>query len=297
MELKKDDLFELCKKLNINSQNDVDNLTEKSIKIYNQLPKLIELKSNSKTVISIYGGSGVGKTTISSILNYIFEKNGINSYIITGDNYPRRIPIENDAERIRVYREYGIKGLVKSKNYDEEILNTLKDLQKEDLDFDLELAKKYKWLEIYQSNGQVGLENYLGTDKEIDFSEISNAITEFKEKKENILIRNLGKTEDSLFYENVNFKNIDILIVEWTHGNNELLKGIDLPVYLVSTPKETLEWRKKRNKDTGIGNPFTNQVLEIEQTKLNKQAKNAKLIVSQKGNILTSEELYDLYKE
>lgn len=297
MELSKEDLFEFCQKLNINSQDDIDNLIEKSIKIYDELQKLMALKNLPKTVMSIYGGSGVGKTTISSILNYIFQQNNVNSYILSGDNYPRRIPIENDLERIRIYREYGVKGLVRNKSYSEEIMCILKDLQGQDLDFDPVLIEKYNWLEIYQSNGRVGLQTYLGTDLEIDFSEISNTIADFKQNEERILIRNLGRTEDALFYENIDFKNIDVLILEWTHGNNELLKGVDLPVYLVSTPEETLEWRKKRNKDTGVGNPFTNQVLEIEQSKLNQQAINAKLIVSQKGNILTCKEFYDLYKE
>ena len=43
-------------------------------------------KSDKRVVISIYGGSGVGKTGIASLLTYYFKANGINAYTMSGDN-------------------------------------------------------------------------------------------------------------------------------------------------------------------------------------------------------------------
>ena len=68
-------------------------------------------KSDKRVVISIYGGSGVGKTGIASLLTYYFKANGINAYTMSGDNYPHRIPKYNDMEREKVYEEKGRAGL------------------------------------------------------------------------------------------------------------------------------------------------------------------------------------------
>lgn len=269
-------------------------LIEKTEKIYNEVIFNIKQSGKSKNVISLYGGSGVGKTTISTLLNYVFIKNGINSFVISGDNYPHRIPKSNDAERLRTYRENGLKGLVYSEDYTEECMKILKDLLTKDLDFDTKLTEKYSWLKTYQEHGRKALEKYLGTNDEIDFGEISDLLTKFKNNDKEIYVKSLGRNENDVYYSKVDFSNIEVIILEWTHGNNESLIGVDYPIFLMSTPEETLEWRKKRNRDNGIGNPFTNQVLEIEQKKLNNQSRNAKLIVSQSGDFLTLEEFEKL---
>ena len=63
-------------------------------------PKLLEaLKEleGGKAVVSVFGGSGVGKSEIASLLGWYLQSIGVGSYVISGDNYPRRIPLYNDA--------------------------------------------------------------------------------------------------------------------------------------------------------------------------------------------------------
>ena len=67
--------------------------------------------SNKRIVISIYGGSGSGKTTIAAALQQYFLKDNTACYVLTGDNYPHRIPMRNDEERLNVYNESGEDGL------------------------------------------------------------------------------------------------------------------------------------------------------------------------------------------
>ena len=38
------------------------------------------------------------------------------AYTLSGDNYPHRIPKYNDAERLHVFRESAIRGMVKRRN-------------------------------------------------------------------------------------------------------------------------------------------------------------------------------------
>ena len=59
-----------------------------------------------------------------------------------------------------------------------------------------------------------------------------------------------------------------MLLVEWTHSNSDYYSGVDIPIYLDSTPQETLQYRLERNRDQWIDNPFTMMVLDIEQKML-----------------------------
>ena len=81
-----------------------------------------------------------------------------------------------------------------------------------------------------------------------------------------------------------------MLLVEWTHSNSEYYSGVDIPIYLDSTPQETLQSRLERNRDQWIDNPFTMMVLDIEQKMLKKQAEKAKLIVTRDGTVLDRKE-------
>ena len=65
-----------------------------------------------RCVITVCGGSGVGKSEIASLISYYLNAEGVGAYTLSGDNYPRRYPEQNDAERRRVFHDGGLKGLV-----------------------------------------------------------------------------------------------------------------------------------------------------------------------------------------
>lgn len=75
----------------------------------------------------------------------------------------------------------------------------------------------------------------------------------------------MGRTEDALWYDQVDFSRVQVLLIEWTHSSNDRLRGVDLPVLLNSTPEETRLYRRARNRDGRVDSPFTTMVLEIEQ--------------------------------
>ena len=77
-------------------------------------PELLkQLKDcGEKAVIAVAGGSGVGKSEIASILGWYLSALGIMAYVLSGDNYPRRIPMYNDAERLSTFRTAGIRGML-----------------------------------------------------------------------------------------------------------------------------------------------------------------------------------------
>ena len=95
----------------------------------------------------------------------------------------------------------------------------------------------------------------------------------------------------------MDFSEKDILIIEWTHGNSKNYTGVDIPVLLNSTPKETLAHRRSRNRDGAVDSPFTTLVLELEQKLLRRDAHKAQIILSKNGEILTYEEYTKLMDE
>lgn len=264
-------------------------------------PVLLELlipvldeNPNQRAVVAICGGSGAGKSGIASVLSHYFYQMGVGSYTLSGDNYPHRFPKYNDAERLHIFRKCGIDGLIVNGKYIEGIQLILKEIQESGNDSNPEYISRYPWLSIYQKAGRNGLKKYLGTPNEIDFQELIGVISRFKNGESGILLKRMGREETELWYDLVDFSDKNVLILEWTHANSPNLKGVDIPILLNSTPHETLESRRLRNRDGATDSPFTTMVLEIEQDMLISQAPDAKLIVSRNGQILTYKDFVKL---
>ena len=166
-----------------------------------------------RAVVSVYGGSGVGKSEIASLLSFYLNAAGIGAYTLSGDNYPQ-----------------------------------------------------------------------------INFKEVNEILRQFHEGAESIHLRRMGRTETELWYEPVDFSNVRVLVLEWTHGNNGNLRGVDIPVFLASTPAETLAHRIARNRDGNPDSPFVTKVLEMEQDLLTSQGERASIIISKDGDVITFED-------
>ena len=208
-------------------------LTE-ALHLYEKVGAWCEDKQeHERLVISLFGGSGSGKTTIAGALQQYLLNDGIGCFLLGGDDYPHRIPKRNDEERLRIFEE----------------------------------------------SGEDGLRDYLGTPQEIDFDRINEVIADFHAGKNTITLRHMGREDGEIFLEETSFEGIRVLIVEWTHGGSEYLEGVDLPVFLESSPEETRERRIRRNRDANAASPFINMVVELEGEKLKRQRNRAKLIV------------------
>lgn len=272
-----------------------ENHIQKANVIFPQLLKLIdekfeENKKNNrqdKIVITICGGSGVGKTGVASLITYYLNKMEIQSYTLSGDNYPHRIPKYNDAERLRVFREHGIRGMVKDEVFSKERFDIVRTYQVNNDDANPEIIKDYEWYKSYIDNGKNGLASYLGSSNELDFVQLEEVINSFKNGDEHIWLKRMGREDSDLWYDKIYFADTKVLIIEWTHGNSDNYKGVDIPILLNSTPQETLEHRKSRNRDNAIDSPFTTMVLELEQEMIKNQAHKAKIIVSNSCELLT----------
>ena len=251
-----------------------------------EIEKVKSKNGNGKVVVSVSGCSGVGKSGIAAVLSYYLNDIGIGSYILGGDNYPRRIPEYNDAERLHIFREGGLKGLVNNK----ERFQTVHKLQEEGNDADPENIKKYPWYKSYINGGRNALKEYLGTGNELAFKEVEDVVDQFKSGAEKIWLKRMGRSNTQIWYDDVDFKDVGVLLIEWTHGNSDCFNGVDIPILIHNTPAETLKYRLLRNRDCGIDSPFTTMVLDIEQESLINQAHKAKIIITPSGDRLSYEE-------
>ena len=76
---------------------------KKSNTIFPYILQELNKHGSAKMVISVYGGSGVGKSEIGSVLGHYLNLQNYPAYILSGDNYPHRIPKYNDMERLLVH--------------------------------------------------------------------------------------------------------------------------------------------------------------------------------------------------
>lgn len=244
-------------------------------------------KQTGRVVIAVCGGSGVGKSETASLLSHYFRQAGVKAYTLSGDNYPRRIPMYNDAERVRVFRVGGIRGMLEAGAYSQEASRALRSLWEAETDADPSLAREYAWLSVYQAAGRKALAGYLGTPNEQDYEELSAIIAQFKAGAPSLWLKRMGRREEERWYDEVDFSETSVLIIEWTHGNSDFLQGVDIPVLLNSTPEETRAHRRSRARDGKTDSAFTTMVLEIEQQELDDCAHKAKIIISKSGQVLS----------
>lgn len=201
--------------------------------LYKKITEIIAQEGQARTVISIFGGSASGKSTLAAALRMRFCQNHVGCYVMTGDDYPRRIPKRNDEERMRVYEEKGVEGL----------------------------------------------RNYLGTDEEIEFNRINEVIAQFKNGTNTIEIKKMGREDGEIWFSDKDFTGISVLILEWTHGGSPYLHGVDIPVYVESSPEIARKRRIRRGRDENAASPFIDMVVGLEKEKLDEQAKHAMIRV------------------
>lgn len=250
-----------------------------------------------KVVIAVSGGSGVGKSETASLLSYYLNALGIGAYTLSGDNYPRRIPAQNDAERERIYRNAGLHGLLAHGQYTAARGAELRAMWESGADADPKTLEACPWMARYQEHARAALKNYLGTEAEQDFAHLNDILSQFKDGAKRIWLRRMGRTPDALWYDEVDFSNIPVLVVEWTHGNSAHLEGVDVPILLNSTPEETAAHRRARARDGKTDSPFTTVVLQVEQGMLHARADAAKIIVSKSGELLSHADYHRLMED
>lgn len=277
----------LKNKLKIQGIEPKKEITDKADTLFLELAKKTDdfKRDIGKSILSVYGGSGVGKSSIATALSVLLEENNKKCVVLHGDHYPLRIPMYNDVERLAIFRENGLRELIQKGLYTGDVPDKLKELQKEDKDCDSNLKDRYMWITDYIHGGKKGLCDYLGTPKELDYAAINKVMDSFRQQDDSIWIRQMGRELWDISYQKVDVSKCDILILEWTHGYSPYLSKRDIQIFLKGSPKDTLENRIQRKRDENTASPFISIVLDIEQELIDRHGKNADIIMTKEGKI------------
>lgn len=272
-----------------------DTIESKAAKLFAALLDQLRNCTESEIVIAISGGSGVGKSTTAQLICLYLEELGVECALISGDEYPWRSPAQNDAERLRILRQAGIRGMLSDGVYDENAWKELNVLQKQMVDADPKYSNIYSWHKSYLNHGCRALAEYLGSADEQDYADVQALLDTYHDGKTQIFLRKLGNEESDFHYETDDFTGKKVLLLEWTHAGNPALRGIDISLFLYSSPEDTLERRKRRARNANTDTPLITLVLELEQIMLNENAKNADIVQLMDGEILSRAEYLDRF--
>ena len=176
--------------------------------------------------------------------------------------------------------------MLKENCYSCEAQKELDDLWKMEIDSDPKEAENRPWLSVYQKYGREALKGYLGEEKEQDYQQINWILKAFKDGQDKIWLKRMGREEDARWYDETDFSDTDVLLLEWTHSGADQVKGVDLSVCLRSTPEETKTYRLFRARDGKADSAFVTMVLEIEQEKIDRRMERADIIISKEGEVL-----------
>lgn len=137
---------------------------------------------------------------------------------------------------------------------------------------------------IYSTSQDIGLREFLGTDKEIDFQRLNEIIKDFKAGKEMLSLRFIDNPNNIIKHDKklLGFSDIEVIIIEGTWSMN--IDNCDKKVFLENDYEATMAHRKRRGRDPLTA--FGEKVLAIEQEKIERLHAQADYIVKPSGHVI-----------
>jgi len=158
-------------------------------------------------IISLAGESGCGKTQTAKALVAELSRQGINSLVLSQDDYFFLPPLANDAMR----------------------------------------KKSPEWL---------------GPHKEVNIKLLNDKLVEAINGSDTINVPCIDYDTNIERNEKKNIEGIKVIIVEGTYVS--LLKHVNTRIFVDADYKDTLKFRKLRNRGNELNDPFVENILETE---------------------------------
>jgi alpha-galactosidase len=138
-------------------------------------------------------------------------------------------------------------------------------------------------VKLHETGGEAALQDYLGTQNEIDFARLGQLIADFKAGEPQLSLR-IMDAKNHVVHEDpkvLDVSPIQVIVLEGTWSN--LVPNVDARIFLDTNFEETRAHREKRARDPM--SPFTEMVLNIEQGKLNEIRERANFVINLDGEI------------
>ena len=104
--------------------------------------------------------------------------------------------------------------------------------------------------------------DWLGPHVEVKLKVLEKNLRDAKQGENFIIKPVVDYEQNTIGEETIDLTGIKVVIAEGTYTS--LLKHIDKKIFISANRLETLKHRKKRNRGNEVGDPFIEQILEIE---------------------------------
>ena len=103
---------------------------------------------------------------------------------------------------------------------------------------------------------------WLGPRKEVNLELLNQNLYDAINGAKSLDIQHIDYDSNVETTQNINIENIKVVIVEGTYTS--LLRYVDTRIFIDEDYKETLKFRKMRNRGNEVNDPFVEKVLETE---------------------------------
>lgn len=105
-------------------------------------------------------------------------------------------------------------------------------------------------------------DEWLGPHKEVDLKRLDNNLRDARNGGQTLLSPHIDYDSGRETIEPISLEGVKVIIVEGTYTS--LLRQIDTKVFIDADYKDTLEFRKRRNRGNEVNDPFVEGILETE---------------------------------
>ena len=105
-------------------------------------------------------------------------------------------------------------------------------------------------------------DSWLGPHVEVRFDVLEQNLTDAVAGHDEIVKPLIDYDANSVEDESIDLSGVDVVVVEGTYTS--LLKHVDTKVFIARNRLDTLEHRRKRNRGSEVGDPFIENVLQLE---------------------------------
>jgi uridine kinase len=125
---------------------------------------------------------------------------------------------------------------------------------------------------------------WLGPRKEVNFELLENNLVDAINGADSIVISNIDYNTNIETKQTMSLDKISVFIVEGTYTS--LLKHVDTRIFIDASYKETLKYRKLRNRGNEINDPFVENILETEHKIISGHKFLADFVITKDYNVI-----------
>lgn len=129
---------------------------------------------------------------------------------------------------------------------------------------------------------------WLGPHKEVNLELLNRHLLNAKNGANTISVPHINYDLNSRTTVPINIEGIEVIIVEGTYTS--FLKYVDTKIFIDEDYKETLKYRKLRNRGNEVNDPFVENILETEHKIIAGHKYLADLIITKDYDVISTDE-------